>query len=325
MFLPATLAIIALATTPFAGAENLVGNPGFESLVADAPAQWDVFLHPQEGAFARLDYEAHAGKHAVIIHVPMAHPDNPVNNWSQNLFGDFAGKTFRVSGYAKTVEVRDAAVWVQCWRKRPLRLLDTATTGTSSPLFGTRDWERIETTFTAPLGTEFMTVRCVLRGQGTVWFDEIAVGPDTPEEPLDEASDGVAPEAPTAVEPVPSPTPAAAPAPRETPPAAVVTTSPAAPSTDPAPAPPVSVRAPAAPTFEETEAAISGWRASIEEMRQSNQALLDEVRRLREELTELRSQALDADAFAPEDMLSLPRPEGAPPLVPYGEDWRSLL
>ena len=309
--LSAAVVIAVLAATPFVQGENLVGNPGFEQLIADAPAQWDAFLYPQEGAFARLDDDAHEGKYAVIIHVPVAHPDNPVNNWSQNLFGDFSGQTMRVSGYAKTVEVRDAAIWVQCWRKRPLRLLETATTGANTPLFGTRDWERIEAAFTVPEGTDFMTVRCILRGQGTVWFDDVAVGDASPA-PAEAA--GESGEAAAAVISA-----GAAPA--------QVTTAPSTPATTATPAQPVTPAPVAAATPAPAAAAKDNARlqSAIEALRQSNEALLEEVLRLREEVTELRSRALVEGALDPTGLLPSPRPEAVPPLVPYGADWRSLL
>ncbi|MCH7908751.1 MAG: hypothetical protein IIB38_03945, partial [Candidatus Hydrogenedentes bacterium] len=50
-------------------------------------------------------------------------------------------------------------------------------------LSGTQDWTHVELDAEVPAGTDFIVVRCVLKGSGTAWFDAISVteapGPDS--------------------------------------------------------------------------------------------------------------------------------------------------
>lgn len=297
-------------------AGNLVGNPGFEELVAGQPARWDHYVHPQEGAFARVDGEAHDSRYCVMIHAPTPLPENPVNSWSQNLFGDFAGRTFRASAYIRAEEAREAAIWVQCWRKRPLALLDTATTTSTSPVYGTSEWRRVEVLFDAPEGTDFMTVRCVLRGQGTAWFDQVAVRENGEEDP---------PAPDDAPETAPEGTDAAAETPKPPPPRAASTGAPA-PRAARVPARHITADPPApAPEPRETGPAMQRLRAENRRLREEagalardNAGLTLEVMRLREEIRALR-EAWDT-VLAPAE----PEPARVPPLVPHGADWRTL-
>ena len=100
--------------------DNLLANPGFEKLSVDQPVRWNLFVQPQEGAFGRIDDTAHSGKYAVQLHIPTPYPRDPANNWSQNILGEFGGQRLRLSGYLKTADATEAALWLQCWRKRPL-------------------------------------------------------------------------------------------------------------------------------------------------------------------------------------------------------------
>lgn len=289
-----------------------MGNPGFEELVAGQPARWDRYVHPQEGAFARVDGEAHAGRYSVMIHAPVPLPENPVNSWSQNLFGDFAGRTFRAEAHIRAEEAREAAIWVQCWRKRPLRLLDTATTTGVNPIYGTTEWRRVEVRFDAPEGTDFMTVRCVLRGQGTAWFDQVAVREGA--EPAEE-EDGAQPDSPEADAAAPSPPPprpaqAAGSAPRQA-------RAPARHTTADAPPTERETRD-TGPDMQRLRAENRRLREEADALAQSNEALMLELLRLREEIRVWR-EAWDS-VLAPAE----PEPPRAPPLVPHGVDWRTL-
>jgi hypothetical protein len=107
--------VIFLIFPAASGVENLVINPSFETVDADKPAHWNLFLLPQPGAAARLDTRyARDGRCAVMIHNPDTYPADPANNWSQNLSVDLAGKTFVVGGYIKTENATGAALWLQC-------------------------------------------------------------------------------------------------------------------------------------------------------------------------------------------------------------------
>jgi hypothetical protein len=186
------LALVLLATLPDAWcqnddaasaepgasepAPNLLANGGFEAVIGQAPRGWDLFLMPQEGAYGRADAEqAFEGGYAAVVHVPEPQPQHPVNNWSQNIVAPVAGKTLHLSGYIRTEQATEAAIWLQCWSVQPTRVIHAATTFDDHPMYGTREWNHVEMTVQVPPGTSFVTCRCVLRGTGTAWFDDLRV------------------------------------------------------------------------------------------------------------------------------------------------------
>ena len=170
------LLLIALVTlTARADEENLIANPGFEDLSGAAPARWDVYVKPMEGASGRLVPEAHGGKYAVQLQITTAYEQDPANNWSQNVIGEFANKKMRLSGFVKVEDAQDAAIWAQCWRKAPWGVVSVASTGTRAPVYGTKDWDEVFVEFDVPAHTDFITVRCVLKGSGTAWFDDLSL------------------------------------------------------------------------------------------------------------------------------------------------------
>ncbi len=156
-------------------AENLVANPGFEDLAGDKPARWDQFVQPMPGADAKLSDTAHGGAYAVQLHIPTPYEKEPVNNWSQNIMGDFGGKTLRVSGFIRVEEAKEATIWLQLWRKKPWGVLGAASTSIDMPVYGTQDWQEVSMDVPVPEGADFVTLRCVLMGSGTAWFDDLSV------------------------------------------------------------------------------------------------------------------------------------------------------
>ncbi|MCH7959751.1 MAG: hypothetical protein IID08_06455 [Candidatus Hydrogenedentes bacterium] len=170
-----------------AGSENLLRNPGFDEVDAQGlPLRWDLFVMPMEGAEGRVESDA-SGSSVVLLHNPQTYVEEPANNWSQVIIDDFEGKTLVLSAEVKTEEVGEAAVWLQCFRKNPARVLAAWTTNATTPLSGTQDWTHVELDAEVPAGTDFIVVRCVLKGSGTAWFDAISVieapGPDSKAEP----------------------------------------------------------------------------------------------------------------------------------------------
>jgi hypothetical protein len=178
-------------------AENLLANPGFESLTADQPDRWDRFVQPKPGAVARLDDRAHSGAYSVWLHTPTPYDREPVNNWSQNIIAQFGGETLRVSGHIQVADAKEAALWLQCWRKRPWGVLAAASTSIATPVYGTSEWQEVSMDVDVPEGTDFVTLRCVLMGTGSAWFDDISLARVTPkavesaaEEPQEEEPSG---------------------------------------------------------------------------------------------------------------------------------------
>lgn len=158
-----------------ASAENLLANPGFEDLAGDRPARWDQFVQPMPGATATLADTAHGGAYAIQLHIPQPYEKEPVNNWSQNIIAELGGATLRVSGFIRVEGATEAAIWLQSWRKRPWGVLGASSTSTDMPVYGTADWQEVSMDVEVPEGTDFVTLRCVLKGSGTAWFDDISV------------------------------------------------------------------------------------------------------------------------------------------------------
>ncbi len=170
-------------------AENLVANPGFEDLAGDKPARWDQFVQPMPGADAKLSDTAHGGAYAVQLHIPTPYEKEPVNNWSQNIMGDFGGKTLLVSGFIRVEDAKEATIWLQLWRKKPWGVLGAASTSIDMPVYGTRDWQEVSMDVPVPEGADFVTLRCVLMGSGTAWFDDLSVAladSETPEKTVED-------------------------------------------------------------------------------------------------------------------------------------------
>jgi hypothetical protein len=179
--------LLALLLTLTAHAQdNLLANPGFEDLAGSMPARWDVFVQPSDGATGRLVDDAHTGKLAVQLQISQPYEQDPANNWSQSVLGEFGGKKMRLSGHIKVQDAEDATIWAQCWRKAPRKVVHIASTNQRAPVYGTKDWDEAFIEFDVPQNTDFIVVRCVIKGTGTAWFDDISltVVGEAPKKPL---------------------------------------------------------------------------------------------------------------------------------------------
>lgn len=153
---------------------NLLSNSSFEEIAPDErPVHWSFYVKPQDGAFAEVDPLAADGTHAAMLHIPNPYAVEPANNWSQVVVADFAGKDLTLTGKIRTEAAGEAALWIQCFTKSPARVAAAATTATQHRIDGTTDWTPVEVHLTAPTPTDFVVVRCVLKGRGTAWFDDI--------------------------------------------------------------------------------------------------------------------------------------------------------
>ena len=175
-----TLALLASPTH----AENLLVNPGFESRDSEGmPRPWSLFIMPKKGAAGRLDSAAMHGESSVMLHTSKAYETEPANNWSQVIITDASSKDMRLTGYIRTENATEAALWLQCFSKSPARVIAAQTTSLRTPVQGTNDWTPVEIKLKAPRDTDFLVVRCVLKGKGTAWFDSIELRFDD-EEPV---------------------------------------------------------------------------------------------------------------------------------------------
>ncbi len=167
---------LALLVATAASAESYLVNPSFDEVDARGePKRWDLFVMPMEGAYGRLDSDAADGAYCAVLHIPTKYAEEPVNNWSQNIIHELGGKEIHVSGRIKTRDATEAALLLQCWRRNSRRPLATVTTSVEYPTYGTKDWSRVEASLTVPDGTAYLVLRCLLKGRGTAWFDDLRV------------------------------------------------------------------------------------------------------------------------------------------------------
>lgn len=172
LVLVATWAIFALS----ARAENLLVNPGFDDVDAGGmPKRWDLYVMPMDGAEGTLDRNSFEGSYAAMLRNPQIYASEPSNNWSQAIIEDLGGKELIASANIRTEDATEAAIWLQCWKKNPPRVLAAVSSSTDSPVYGTQDWIFVETKVRAPRDTDFVVLRCVLQGRGTAWFDSLSL------------------------------------------------------------------------------------------------------------------------------------------------------
>lgn len=166
------ISMIALATA----SGNLLVNPGFEAVRGDVPVRWDLFVMPQEGCYGKIDPDVHKeGRYSAKLHNGTPYDKEPANNWSQSITVSLRNKELRVKGWIKTEAAAEAALWLQCFQRRPLRIVAFGSTGDTIPIYGDMDWTEVEMRVPVPNETDFVMLRCVLMGEGTAWFDGISV------------------------------------------------------------------------------------------------------------------------------------------------------
>ena len=307
--------LLIILSAAGASAENLLANPGFEDLAGDKPSGWDQFVQPMPGAAAALADTAHGGAYAVQLHIPAPYDKDPLNNWSQNLFGEFGGKTIRVSGFIRVEEATEAALLVQLWRKKPWGVIGAATTSTDMPVYGTQDWQEVSMDVPVPEGVDFVTLRCVLKGSGSAWFDDIAVALVEPEAEAADAPETkkASAETPTEDEKSTEPEPTETPGPVEV----AMPDEEEAPATEDTILPQDTVL----PLVNQLESEVRRLRdaneiltSTLQEIQDVNQALLDEMLAVQAELQEMK-EGQEGAAAPP----LKPGKRRVPPLVPLSQ------
>jgi hypothetical protein len=154
--------------------DNLLRNPGFDDGDQGRPEGWAHFLAPADGAEAVWDETVHrSGKRSVMLHTENPYDQEVYNNWYQHVATVPPGRKLILSGYIRSNKVTDAAMWLQCWDESSQVLLRLVTTSLGYPICGTGDWTYVQTSVTPPPETAFVTVRCVIAGTGTAWFDDL--------------------------------------------------------------------------------------------------------------------------------------------------------
>jgi hypothetical protein len=296
------VSLLSILLTLNAGAENLLKTPGFEVVSAGAPADWNVFVEPKEGASSFLDQRvAKEGSNSAKLSLNAPYIEDPANNWSQNVIADVRGKRLHLKGNIKTENVTEAAIWIQCYTKNPLKLALQESTSSKGLLTGTNDWTPVEVVFDAPQETDFVVVRCVLRFRGTVWFDDLSLEVEAP-------ATQTKPAATIPTPPVKMPTPPSMPALPD-----ATATAPEEKSDE---------------TKSEILKAHEEMRKANWQLRQSNAAMTKQLEEMRKQLEELKREVSNTKAAAQElkeeQSKSVDREQPVeippPPLVPTEDD-----
>ncbi|MFP6581896.1 MAG: hypothetical protein VCD00_05000 [Candidatus Hydrogenedentota bacterium] len=154
--------------------ENLLANPGFDSLQLNGiPHGWSLFIMPGNEAFGDTDRIAHDGDYSVMLATLSPYAREPVNNWSQPIFDDLTDTTLTITASIRTENAGNAGLWIQCFRRGQSQTLSEATTIQTTPLSGTHGWSKVSTSIDPPADTDFVMVRCILLGTGKAWFDSL--------------------------------------------------------------------------------------------------------------------------------------------------------
>jgi hypothetical protein len=145
---------------------NLLSNGSFEQESNGKPVGWET--RPWSGAAtAEIVAEGHTGKRSALI----ASEKGADFSWVCNVAVDpFA--TYRLSAWVKTEDVKKAA-----GQGALLNICDFDV-GISSAVTGTRDWTRMEITFST-CGQDHVWVSCGLGGwgqsTGKAWYDDVTL------------------------------------------------------------------------------------------------------------------------------------------------------
>jgi len=154
--------------------ENLIKNPGFEEEENSLPADWFLFVQPQEGSYGKIDKKiSHSGKNSISLNNTHLYPKEPLNNWSQRIFvNESKDKKIYLEGWIKTNNVSKAYFLLQFWQQNPTSIIESKKT---EILSRTNDWKKLNLITKIPLNTHFIVVRCVIEGIGSAWFDDLSL------------------------------------------------------------------------------------------------------------------------------------------------------
>jgi len=170
--------MLSLAVALIAQSGELLRNGDFEKLSGEMPAEWTAIApaeHQKACEFASDGRHARSGRSARISNT---NPRNRgVTAFSQKLDAESAresrGKTLELSAWVRTYEATVADVWMQCYdeAEKELALIRPRAYGS---VWGTTEWAKVVARGVVPEKTRAIVVRCVVRGIGEAWFDDLS-------------------------------------------------------------------------------------------------------------------------------------------------------
>ncbi len=156
--------------------QELVKNGSFEEIQENQPSYWNLYIEPEEGAYGKVDTTTyHTGKHSVLISHLRRYKKEPLNNWNQRILVPGNLEKVEFHGFIKIKDVFKAYFLIQFWSNEG-KIIDSVK---SDEVSGTSEWTSISKEFSIPKGTDFIMLRCILEGMGTVWFDDISICPSS--------------------------------------------------------------------------------------------------------------------------------------------------
>src|SRR6185369_5373549 len=83
---------------------------------------------------------------------------------------DYRGKRIRVSGWLKTVDASEAALWMRIDGEKRLLALDRMD---DRPATGTTDWKMYSVVLDVPSDAKNIFLGVLLNGKGQIWADDL--------------------------------------------------------------------------------------------------------------------------------------------------------
>ncbi len=168
----------ATQARPAEQVSDLVPNWGFEQ---PSPANWyhgDTIL-PVLWWYYWSTSIHHNGGHSVEI---LNNVSQYTGQWWSDFFTITPGVQYDFSGWIRASSVQNGARIMLAFHSSPSETALVAQYP-SPQVSGTRNWVRVEGSAVAPTNAHYARVYCDLIGRGTVWFDDVFVGP-TPPKPI---------------------------------------------------------------------------------------------------------------------------------------------
>ncbi len=162
-------------TAPNPGTRVALVNPGFESTVVAPrgdPEGWQTVQHAGVRSYLfSLDTDnPHSGARSLRLENVGQEPFGAV---AQNVDArTYGGKTVRLSAWLRTRDARDDGAGLTL---RALRGGNIAAYNFmfDAPVKGTTGWTRYTITLPVPVGTTRLELGAMLRGNGSLWFDDV--------------------------------------------------------------------------------------------------------------------------------------------------------
>ncbi len=179
--IPQQSAVVPLEARSWTAGLELLTNGDFEELVSeDSPSAWFKAMVPQQAIDHKAGIEE-LPNHGKVAYIKQRGTRvSLVNNWAQRLEVIPVGARLKLTAEVKTADVPEntGVVMIQCWDTKSSsegKLLAAATSQSSQPIGGTRDWTKVSMEVTVPQNTDAITVRCGMYQSGMIWFDNVSL------------------------------------------------------------------------------------------------------------------------------------------------------